>query len=108
VTAFEGLAASKLSALLDLYSTRLNDTLAEDLRATLDADQLRFSWEGSITAGFPHYYRLAGNSYLLEHENAAHQANHVHNVMRRCAAGVDAGSLLRQHRAADRLAGDVP
>jgi hypothetical protein len=106
VTAFGGIAGRKASALLDLYSARLSDPLAGQLRAALDADQLHFSWEGSIDPGLPHYYRLAGTSYLMEHENAADLANHVHNVMRRSPGEVDADNLLQRHRAAERVTGD--
>jgi Protein of unknown function (DUF3500) len=101
VAAFDRLDAGKLSTLLDLYSARLSDPLAGELRAALEADGLRFSWEGGIDPGMPHYYRLAGNSYLVEHENAANQANHVHNVMRRCPSGIDADTLLQQHKMAE-------
>jgi len=98
VAAFDGRAAGKLSALLDLYSARLSNPLAGELRAALEADQLRFSWEGSTDPGVPHYYRLAGSSYLMEHDNAADHANHVHNVLRRCSGGAD---LLQRHKAAE-------
>jgi hypothetical protein len=98
VAAFDRRATGKLAALLELYSARLTEPLAEELRAGL-ADGMWLSWQGSTEPGHEHYYRLAGNSYLIEHENSAHQANHVHNVMRRCTAAA-AGDLLRQHRAA--------
>ncbi|HEX8095526.1 DUF3500 domain-containing protein [Jatrophihabitans sp.] len=101
VAAFDGTAARRLSTLLDLYSARLSAPLAGELRAALDADQLRFSWEGSTDPGLPHYYRLAGSSYLMEHENAADQANHVHNVMRRCPGAIDSDDVLQRHRAAE-------
>jgi Protein of unknown function (DUF3500) len=65
---------------------------------------LRFSWEGSLDPGLPHYYRLAGHSYLMEHENAADQANHVHSVMRHCPGEVDADNLLQRHRVAEGVA----
>jgi hypothetical protein len=97
VDALDRRASGALAALLDLYSARLAEPLAGELRAGLDSDSLRLSWQGSTEPGREHYYRLAGSSYLIEHENAANQANHVHNVMRRRTAG----DLLAEHRAAD-------
>jgi hypothetical protein len=101
IDAFDRRTAGALTALLDLYSARLAEPLAGELRAALTADSLRLSWQGSTEPGREHYYRLAGTSYLIEHENAANQANHVHNVMRRRNAQGDVDDLLVQHRAAD-------
>ena len=104
IDAFERRTAGKLAALLDLYSARLAEPLAGDLRAALDADSLRLSWQGSTEPGRRHYYRLTGTSFLIEHENSDNHANHVHNVMRRRNAGMDTEDLLGQHRAADAQA----
>ena len=101
IDAFDRRTAGKLAALLDLYSARLAEPLAGELRGALDADSLRLSWQGSTEPGREHYYRLTGTSYLIEHENSANHANHVHNVMRRRNVGAGTEDLLRQHRAAD-------
>ncbi len=100
IDAVDRRTAGAVRALVDLYAGRLAEPLADELRSVLAADSLRLSWQGNTEPGRAHYYRLAGNSYLIEHENAANQANHVHNVMRR-RSETDAEDLLRQHRAAE-------
>jgi hypothetical protein len=103
IDALDRRTAGKLAVLLDLYSARLAEPLAGELRAVLDADSPRLCWQGSTEPGRQHYYRLTGTSFLIEHENSANHANHVHNVMRRQNAEADPEDLLRQHRAADAL-----
>lgn len=43
-------------------------------------DGVRFLWIGSVEAGRPHYYRLAGPRFVIEYDNTQDDANHIHTV----------------------------
>jgi len=47
-----------------------------------DMDALRFGWAGGTKPGIPHYYRLQGNTFLIEFDNTQSNANHIHTVWR--------------------------
>jgi hypothetical protein len=74
-----------LRALLDVYVHRLPDELA-DAEATKYAGDglagLHFLWAGGTEPGRPHYYRVQGPRLVVEYDNAARGANHVHTVWR--------------------------
>jgi hypothetical protein len=65
------------------------DTLP-DLVATPHMDRLQaagfekitFAWAGSLEAQHPHYYRLQGPTFLLEHDNSRNRGTHIHSVWR--------------------------
>ncbi len=46
--------------------------------------QVRFTWSGSDQPGpgIPHYYAVAGPTFLLEYDNTQNGANHIHSVWR--------------------------
>ena len=83
--------------LVELYAGRLAGGLGADLLDRLAAEDLRFAWEGATAPGAAHYYRLTGSHFVIEHDNAANNANHVHNILRdrRTDFGRD---LLADHR----------
>jgi Protein of unknown function (DUF3500) len=60
------------------------------------AKNLFFAWAGGIEPGQPHYYRVQGQTFLLEYDNTQNDANHVHAVWRNFA-GDFGDDLLRQH-----------
>jgi glyoxylase-like metal-dependent hydrolase (beta-lactamase superfamily II) len=102
-----------LDALLDEVTGNLPPELAdrERARATASAPaDLVFTWAGGSSAGQPHYYRVAGPSFLYELDNTQAGANHVHTVWHvRDAADGDFGvDLLRQHYAEAHAAVDTP
>ncbi|HJQ01730.1 MAG TPA: DUF3500 domain-containing protein [Jatrophihabitans sp.] len=105
VAEFEPPGRQHLDTLLDLYAGRLVDALADPLRADLADDALKFCWEGGLHRSEPHYYRLTGNRYVIEHENATHQANHIHNVVRRRRPEPGGADVLSQHLAAESADG---
>jgi hypothetical protein len=108
-TAPKGLAArhlnadqrSTLDALLRLYVGRLPDDVADEELAKVTGpafDDLHLLWAGGLEPGQPHYYRVHGPALLVEYDNTARSANHIHSVWRdpRGDFGDDA---LARHRA---------
>jgi hypothetical protein len=85
-----GIAASALSptarAALDqlvaLYLDRLTAPLAGREADRLAASELHFAWEGPLTPGTRHYYRVQGDDLLIEYD-ATDDGNHAHTVLRR-------------------------
>ena len=91
-----------LDALLDEVTGNLAREVAQRERARIAATapvDLVFTWAGGAAPGQPHYYRLAGPSFVYELDNTQAGANHVHTVWHvRDPAGGDFGlDLLRQH-----------
>ncbi len=71
-------------ALLRQYIDRMPDEVAETELARLDAaaQSLHFAWAGGIERGEPHYYRVQGDSLLVEYDNTQSRGNHIHTVWR--------------------------
>jgi uncharacterized protein DUF3500 len=90
-----------LDALLRLYVDRLPDDVADD-EATKFAgaalDEVHLLWAGGLEPGQPHYYRLHGPTILVEYDNSARDANHVHTVWRD-PRGDFADDPIARHRA---------
>lgn len=96
------LDASQQALLLELieeFAGNLRRELAlaelERIRAAGLAE-VRFAWAGELLPGRPHYYRISGPTFVIEYDNTANNANHVHTVWhdRERNFGQD---LLRQH-----------
>jgi hypothetical protein len=105
----KGLAASAMSsahremleALLRLYVNRLPDDVADEEAAKFTGsalDDVHVLWAGALNPREPHYYRLQGPSILVEYDNSARDANHVHTVWRD-PRGDFADDPLARHRA---------
>lgn len=105
----KGLVASALSvdqramldALLRLYVDRLPDDVAAEEAAKFAGpglDALHLLWAGGLEPGQPHYYRVQGPTLLVEYDNTAREANHVHTVWRD-PRGDFGDDELRRHRA---------
>ncbi|MBI5565888.1 MAG: DUF3500 domain-containing protein [Chloroflexi bacterium] len=45
-------------------------------------EHVRFGWAGPIEPRRPHYYRLQGPTFLLEHDNSRNGGTHIHSVWR--------------------------
>ena len=45
-------------------------------------DSIKFAWMGGLEKGDPHYYRIQGKTFIVEHDNTQNDANHVHLVWR--------------------------
>ncbi len=104
----KGLAAAAMStnhremldALLRLYVNRLPDDLADAEAAKFAAsalDEVCLLWAGSLDPGKPHYYRLHGPTILVEYDNSARDANHVHTVWRDPSGDFADDPLARHH-----------
>jgi Protein of unknown function (DUF3500) len=105
----KGLAASgmdggqrdMLNALLRLYVDRLPDDVADEEAAKFAGaalDGVHLLWAGSLEPRQPHYYRLQGPCLVVEYDNTARDANHVHTVWRD-PRGDFADDPLARHRA---------
>jgi hypothetical protein len=102
--AVSGMSASQqevLVALLRTYVDRLPEDVAdEQLAAVLRGlAELRFLWAGGLEPGQPHYYRVQGPRLVVEYDNVARDANHVHTVWRDPLDDFGHDALAR-HRAA--------
>lgn len=45
-------------------------------------EHIRFAWAGAQIKGVGHYYRIQGQSFLIEFDNTQNSANHIHTVWR--------------------------
>ena len=102
-----------LDAILDEVTGSLPRELADRERARIAAHpaaELVFSWAGGAWQGQPHYFRIAGPSFVYELDNTQDHANHVHTVWHaRALAGGDFGvDLLREHYARAHAVMDLP
>jgi Protein of unknown function (DUF3500) len=106
----KGLAASHMSAdhremldaLLKLYVHRLPDDVADEEAAKFAGvalDDVHVLWAGGLDPGVPHYYRLHGPTILVEYDNSARGANHVHTVWRDPRGDFADDPLARHHAA---------
>lgn len=74
-----------LLALIREYATIQNPAIAKErLEKVRKAglDKIVFAWMGGLTAGSGNYYRVQGESFLIEYDNTQNNANHVHSVWR--------------------------
>lgn len=97
-TAPEGIAWTDLKAdqqatlkkLIDIYVSTMPQDVAAKRNADLAAagwDGIHFAWAGGFKDGIPHYYRVQGETFLIEFVNAqpdvsGNPANHIHCVWR--------------------------
>jgi Protein of unknown function (DUF3500) len=63
---------------------------------TADINAIRFGWAGGTQPGKPHYYRIQGNTFLIEFDNTQSNANHIHTVWRDFKGDFGA-DLLKEH-----------
>ena len=99
--AMDGGQRDMLDALLRLYVDRLPDDVAADEAAKFAGaalDDVHLLWAGGLDPGQPHYYRLHGPAVLVEYDNTARDANHVHTVWRD-PRGDFADDPIARHRA---------
>jgi hypothetical protein len=88
-----GLATSQLNAdgqtlvweIVHKYLDTLPDLIAATHLERLQAggfENIYFAWAGPLEAQQPHYYRLQGPTFLLEHDNSRNRGTHIHSVWR--------------------------
>jgi Protein of unknown function (DUF3500) len=98
--AMSGDQRGMLDALLRLYVDRLPDDVADEEAAKFAGaalDDVHLLWAGGLDPGQPHYYRLHGPSILVEYDNTARDANHVHSVWRDPRGDFADDPLARHH-----------
>jgi hypothetical protein len=49
---------------------------------TAGIENIIFAWAGPLEAQRPHYYRLQGPTFLMEHDNSRNRGTHIHSVWR--------------------------
>jgi hypothetical protein len=45
-------------------------------------ENITFAWAGTMEPQRPHYYRLQGPTFLMEHDNSRNRGTHIHSVWR--------------------------
>lgn len=79
-----------LQELVYVYVNAVADDVAKARRELIDFDgwdNVHFAWAGATKPGIGHYYRIQGESFLIEFVNtqadaAGNPANHIHAVFR--------------------------
>ena len=74
-----------VNEIIHTYLNTLPAELAEaQIKRVMDAglENVRFGWAGPIESLRPHYYRLQGPTFLLEHDNSRNGGTHIHSVWR--------------------------
>jgi Protein of unknown function (DUF3500) len=92
-----------LRRLLDTYLQRMPETFASEEGTKYDGvglERLSFMWAGSLEPGVAHYYRIQGPRLVIEYDNAARDANHVHAVWRDPEGDFGADILADHYREA--------
>jgi len=98
-------ARAALDQLVALYLDRLPAELAAE-QSTLIADgDLHFAWEGPLTPGTRHYYRIQGDDLLIEYDSTTDDGNHAHTVLRRPGSDFGEDILAAHYREAHASAG---
>jgi len=75
----------QLVALVRLYLQRFARELAAedwDRIAGENLADLHFAWAGSLEPDQRHYYRIQGDTFLIEFDKVGRDANHTHSVLR--------------------------
>lgn len=102
-----GIAVSELSEvqyevfkkLIRSYLSSMPSPIAErrmKIIAKEDMNSLRFGWAGATERNKPHYYRIQGETFLIEFDNAENNGNHIHLVWRDFNGDFGA-DLLKDH-----------
>jgi hypothetical protein len=88
-----GIATSELNTdrqalvmeIIHKYLDTLPDMIAASHLDRLQAagfENIFFAWAGPLEEQRPHYYRLQGPTFLLEHDNSRNRGTHIHSVWR--------------------------
>ena len=94
-------ARAVLAQLVAVYLDRLPAGLAAREASRLAAADLHFAWEGPLTPGSRHYYRVQGDDLLIEYDTTE-DGNHAHTVLRRPRSDFG-GDVLAAHYAREHL-----
>lgn len=86
-----------LGQLVALYLDRLPADLAAREASRVASGDLHFAWEGPVTPGTRHYYRVQGDDLLIEYDTTD-DGNHAHTVLRRPRGDFGADILAWHYR----------
>jgi len=96
---FTGQQMELLAKLIDEYVSPLPSEIARqrtDAIRSSNMERIYFGWAGGLEPGQPHYYRIQGDTFLIEYDNVQNGANHIHTVWRDFD-GDFGRDLLREH-----------
>jgi len=99
-------ARAALSQLTALYLDRVRPGLLAAPAA--EAGELHFAWEGPLTPGTGHYYRIQGDDLLIEYDNTTEDGNHAHTVLRRPRSDFGDDVLAKHLRQEHNTPGGAP
>jgi hypothetical protein len=74
-----------VTEIIHKYLDTLPDLVAAPHLERLTAagmENITFAWAGPLEAQRPHYYRLQGPTFLMEHDNSRNRGTHIHSVWR--------------------------
>lgn len=95
MSGLDSAGAALLDGLLAVYLGRFPPDLGP--AGPGPAEEIWFAWEGSPEPGSGHYYRIHAADLLIEYDNTANGANHIHSVVRRPAADFGMDLLTGHH-----------
>jgi len=75
----------QLKKIIYLHLDRMRKSVSEKTRKLLvneDWENITFSWAGKMEKLKAHYYRIQGQSFLIEYDNSQNNGNHIHAVWR--------------------------
>lgn len=78
---------------------RMEKAVSQKARNLLEKEnweEISFSWAGKMKKLNPHYYRIQGQSFLIEYDNSQNKGNHIHVVWREFD-GDFGKDLIREH-----------
>jgi len=67
------------------YLAALPTPISREQQSRFEAssnETLSFGWAGSLMPNRPHYYRIQGETFLLEFDNSLNEGTHIHSVWR--------------------------
>jgi hypothetical protein len=74
-----------LISLINEYLSAMPTEIAKRRMLEIEKEnvsEIRFGWAGATEYGKGHYYRIQGQSFLIEFDNTINNANHIHTVWR--------------------------
>ena len=97
-SALSKLQQNTLRALIDTYVSNLEENIKHTKWNEIEENlnSIYFGWAGDPTGEQGHYYRIHGDSFVIEYDNARSNANHIHTVWRDFNNDFGA-DLLHQH-----------
>ncbi|MGJ8679266.1 DUF3500 domain-containing protein [Paraglaciecola sp.] len=91
---------AQLLTLISVYLDNMPQNVAQSRYKKIQSNSInniRFAWAGSIQPNKKHYYRIQGDSFLIEYDNVQNNGNHIHTVWRDFE-GDFGRDLLKEHR----------